>query len=131
MKKQLIVLAAGLLALTASASAQNGQFQRKTVEERIKIEHDKFDSTFHFDTGKQAKVDSVFAKYYRAADKAREEMMASGNPDREAMRAQMQDLAATRDGELKGILSEAEMKKWKDELEPSMRPQRGNRPPGQ
>ncbi|MFM6924375.1 MAG: hypothetical protein ACKOU7_02660 [Ferruginibacter sp.] len=131
MKKQLVLMAFAAMFSITAANAQGG-FQRRTVEERVKMVNDKFDSTFHFDAAKQAKIDSVFAEAYRAQDKFREEMMANGaQPDRDVMRTKMQELAEQRDEKLKGILSEEQMKKWKDELEPSMRPQRGNRPPGQ
>jgi hypothetical protein len=58
-------------------------------------------------------------------------MAGGGQMDRDAMRAAMQEIADKRDGQLKEILSESQMRKWKDEIEPSLRPQRGNRPPGQ
>jgi acyl-CoA reductase-like NAD-dependent aldehyde dehydrogenase len=133
MKKKILFAAIAALISTAAINAQGGGgFPRRTVEERVKTIHEKFDSTFHLEAAKQTKVDTVFADYYRAQDKSREEMMAGGNPpDRDAMRAKMQELAAQRDGNLKAILTEDQMKKWKDELEPSLRPQRGNRPPGQ
>lgn len=133
MKKQILLAAIAALVSTAAIHAQGpGGFPRRTVEERVKTVHEKFDSTFHLDAAKQTQVDSVFAGYYRTQDKFREDMMAGGaQPDRDAMRAKMQEFAADRDGKLKAILSEEQMKKWKDELEPSMRPMRGNRPPGQ
>ena len=106
---------------------------RRTVAERIKTIHEKLDSAFNKpDAAMLEKVDSIFANYYRTQDKYREEMMGSGNPpDRDAMRAKMQEFAADRDEKLKKVLTEAQMKQWKDEIEPVLRPQRGNRPPGQ
>ncbi len=130
MKKQFVLMVAAVLIGATSLKAQGG-FQRRTVEERVAMVHQKLDSAFKLEAAKQAKVDSVFANYYRTADKAREDMMASGNPDRDAMRAKMTEMAGDRDDKLKGILTEDQMKTWKDSIEPSMRPQRGNRPPGQ
>ena len=46
-------------------------------------------------------------------------------PDREAMMAMRQQLADERDNKLKEVLTEEQMKIWKNELEPSLRPQRG------
>ena len=40
------------------------------------------------------------------------------------MMAARQKLVEERDQKLKGVLSEAQMKTWKDEIEPSMWPQR-------
>jgi len=114
----------------SAASAQGG-FQRKTVEERVATIHQKFDSAFKLEAAKMTQVETIFTDYYKTADKAREDMMASGNPDRDAMRAKMQERSADRDTKLKAVLTEDQMKTWKDTIEPSMRPQRGNRPQGQ
>jgi periplasmic protein CpxP/Spy len=129
MKKQLVLTAMAVLIGLSSINAQGG-FQRRTVEERVKSVHEKLDSAFKPDAIKMASIDSIFTVYYTAQDKVREEMMASGTMDRDAMRAKMQELADVRDGKLKTVLTEAEMKTWKEAIEPSMRPQRGNRPPG-
>jgi len=129
MKKQIVLIMVAALIGITSVKAQGG-FQRRTVEERVKSVHEKLDSAFKPDAVKMASIDSVFTTYYTAQDKAREEMMASGTMDRDAMRAKMEELAGVRDGKLKTVLTEAEMKLWKDAIEPGMRPQRGNRPPG-
>jgi hypothetical protein len=122
----------GLLAQEGGGRGNwGGGGQRQTVAERVARVHQKFDSTFHFATEKQAKIDSAFAEQYRAQDKMREEMRGSFTPGQQpdpavmqTMRDKMQELAIARDEKLQGILSETEYKKWKDELEPSMRPQR-------
>ncbi len=129
MKKQLVLLVFALGSIVA-VKAQGG-FQRRTVEERVKSVHEKLDSAFKPAAVKMASIDSIFTAYYTDQDKAREEMMAAGTIDRDAMRAKMQELAATRDEKLKKFLTDDQMKIWKDTIEPSMRPQRGNRPPGQ
>ena len=123
-------MVAALLIGITSLKAQGG-FQRRTVEERVKAVHEKLDSAFKPATAKMASIDSVFTGYYTAQDKTRDEMMASGTMDRDAMRAKMQELAGQRDDKLKNVLTEAEMKIWKDTIEPAMRPQRGPRPSGQ
>ena len=51
-------------------------------------------------------------------------MRQSGNMDREAMREKRQQLVTERDSKLKLILTEEQLKKWTEEIEPSMRPQR-------
>jgi hypothetical protein len=48
-----------------------------------------------------------------------------GQPDRDAMMAARKEVNDARDLKLKEVLTEAQMKTWKDEIEPSMRPQRG------
>lgn len=129
MKKQIVLIAIAALATIGTASAQGG-FQRRTVEERVKSVHDKMDSAFKLDAVKMNSVDTLFTSYYKAQDAYREEMMNSGNTDRDAMRAKMTEMAAARDEKLKQFLTEEQMKIWKETIEPSMRPQR-QRPPGQ
>ena len=129
MKKQLVLMVFALGCIVA-AKAQGG-FQRRTVEERVKSVHEKLDSAFKPTAAKLVEIDSIFTSYYKTSEAVREEMMASVTPDRDAMRAKMQEFAATRDEKLKKVLTEEQMKTWKDTIEPSMRPQRGNRPPGQ
>jgi hypothetical protein len=107
-----------------SANAQGGG-PRRTVEERVQIVHSKLDSAFKLDKAKLADVDSAFANYYRAQDKMREEMMnGGGQPDFQAMREKMQPLMDDRDKKLQGILTADQYKVWKEQVEPSMRPQR-------
>ncbi len=130
MKKQIVLMAIAAVVSITAANAQGG-FQRRTVEERVKSVHEKMDSAFKLGAAKMAQVDSIFTNSYKASDAARDEMMASGSTDRDAMRAKMQDLTAARDEKLKKVLTDDQMKTWKDTIEPSMRPQRGNRPPGQ
>jgi periplasmic protein CpxP/Spy len=122
--KKMLLIAPLFLAIAISASAQGG-FQRRTIEERVQMVHQKIDSAFKLDKAKLADVDSVFANYYRAGDKLREEMMAGGGqPDFQAMREKMQPLTEERDKKLQGLLTEDQYKIWKDAIEPSMRPQR-------
>lgn len=130
MKKQIFfAVIAAALSFTMANAQGGGGFPRRTVEERVKTVHDKLDSAFkNPGTALLAQLDSVFANYYRTQDAKREEMMGGG--DREAMRAVMQELSKDRDDKLAKILSEAQMKQWKDEIEPALRPQRGPRPPG-
>ena len=112
-----------------TANAQGG-FQRRTVEERVKSVHEKIDSAFKLDAAKLAQVDVIFTDSYKASDAAMDEMRSSGSFDRDAWRTKQQDFAAARNEKLKAILTADQMKTWTDTIEPSMRPQRGNRPPG-
>lgn len=120
MKKRFLLFTSALLACTMMLQAQGGGggFQRRTVEERVKIAHQKMDSAFKLDATKLAQVDSAFANFYRGTDKIREEAMASG--DRQGMRDKMVPLMDARDKELKTILGDDNYKKWKDEVEPTM-----------
>ena len=111
-----------LLAIVANAQ---GGFQHRTVEERVQMVQQKFDSAFKLDKAKLADADSVFANYYRGQDKIREDMMSSGGqPDFQAMREKMQPLIDERDKKLQGILTQDQFKTWKEQIEPSLRPRR-------
>ncbi len=129
--KKFFFLAFMLTAATGIAMAQGGGgggFQRRTVEERVKIVHDKLDSAFKPAADKLKEIDVIFTDFYKAQDKMREEMMGGGErPDPQVMREKMQGMATERDDKLKKVLSEEQFKKWKEEIEPSMRPQRGPR----
>ena len=129
MKTKISLLLAVLLAGTFSVNAQGGGFQRRTVEERVAMVHAKLDSAFKPGAAKLTAIDSVFSSYYRAQDQKRQELRSGGaTPDRETMTAEMNKLSVPRDEKLKTILSESEYKKWKDEIEASLRG--GQRPPG-
>jgi len=123
MKKQILFLLAVVLAGFTTVNAQG--FQRRTVEERVQTIHQKLDSAFKLDKTKAADADSAFATYYRATDKLREEMMSGGGqPDFQAMREKMTPLTEERDKKLQAILTADQYKVWKEQIEPSMRPQR-------
>jgi len=115
----LLILCGGIVA----AQAQGGGFQHRTVEERAKAAMDKI-ADFKLDKEKADQTDSVFTQFYRAADARRQEMMSGGSPDRDKMREEMQKMGAERDEKLKKIFTEEQFKKWKGEIEPSLRPQR-------
>ena len=125
MKKQFLLLTTALLVGTTTMYAQGG-FQRQTPEERLKPIHEKIDSAFKLTAEKLAKVDSVFLESFKQQEAKMAELRSGGErPDREAMMAMRQQLAEERDNKLKAVLTEEQMKIWKNELEPSLRPQRG------
>ncbi|HET9431264.1 MAG TPA: hypothetical protein VFO70_08805 [Chitinophagaceae bacterium] len=128
MKKLLSIILLFLLGASGFLYAQQpgGGFPRRTVEERVQTVHVKIDSAFKLDAAKLTQVDSVFATFYRATDKVRQEMMSGGNrPDFQEMRQKMQPLVETRDKELKPLLGDDNFKKWKEDIEPSMMQRRG------
>lgn len=136
MKKTIVALAVILLAGTASTFAQgggNGGFQMPTPEERVKRVHAKADSAFKLDEAKMKEVEAAYLDYYKAQDKVREEVMASANGDRDAMRAAMQEkmkpLTEALDAKLKPILGDDKFKTWKEQIEPTLRGRGG--PPRQ
>ncbi|WP_462253897.1 hypothetical protein [Ferruginibacter sp.] len=129
MKKQILLAAiAAMFSITAVNAQGGGNFQRRTPEERLKPIHEKLDSAFKLDAAKMKQVDDIFLNSFKESDKKMEEMRASGGQmDRDAMMAARQKMNDERDAKLKEILTADQMKIWKDTIEPSTRPQRGNR----
>lgn len=122
MKKQfgLMVLAA-MFSITV-VNAQGGGGQRMTPEERIKFTIEKM-APLKLDADTKAKADVIIADYINGQQKAMDEIRANGG-DRDAMMAKRKELSDARDASLKAIFTDAQMKQWKDEIEPSLRPQR-------
>ncbi len=128
MKKQIAFVIIALFVSCSSLMAQAQGGPRLTLEDRIKAVNEKL-ADFKLDTEKLSKTDSVFTVYYNTLQKQREEMRsAGGTPDREAMREKMLKLNIDRDEQLKLIFTTEQFKKWKDDIEPALRPQRQNRP---
>jgi hypothetical protein len=127
MKKVILLLIAVATAGVFTAKAQGGGgggFQRRTPEENLKMVKEKL-VDLKLSADQTTKSDTVFINFYRERDKMMEEMRAGGGqPDREAMRAKNEKMATDRDDKLKAIFSADQFKKWKDEIEPAMRPQR-------
>ena len=128
MKKQIAVsIIAFFVSITFVMAQGPGGGQRMSVEDRVKAVNEKI-ADFKLDNDKLSKTDSVFTTYYTAMQKQRDEMMAAGGtPDRDAMRTKMMKLSSDRDEQLKTIFTDDQFKKWKNDIEPAMRPQRQNR----
>ncbi len=127
MKKQILLAAMAALFSITTGNAQGGagNMPRKTPEERLKPVHDKLDSAFKLDAAKMKQVDDIFLNSFKEQDKKIEEMRAGGGQmDREAWQAVRKQVNDDRDAKLKIVLTEPQMKTWKDEIEPLMRPQR-------
>lgn len=121
MKKIIVFLFAACIFIT-SANAQGGG-QRQTPEERAAAAMEKM-APLNLDSAVKAKTNVIITDFFQNQQKAFMEMRESGNMDREAMMAKRKELAGERDAKLKLIFTEAQMKKWVDEIEPSLRPQR-------
>ncbi len=121
MKTKITFVVALMLAATISTKAQQQGFQRKTVEERVQAAMQKISDPLKLDKDEQDKTTAVLTDFYTQQDKMRQDARASGvRPDRSAMGKMAND----RDEKLKAIFTEDQYKKFKDEVEPSMRPQR-------
>lgn len=111
--------------IAVKAQGGGGGFQMPSPEERTKTTMEKL-AELKLDKDQTAKTDSVFSNFYKAQNKQMEDMRAAGGqPDREKMRAEREKMTAERDEKLKKIFTADQFKKFKDELEPALRPQRG------
>lgn len=122
MKKQFLLLVAAVCLSITSLMAQ-GNMQRQTPEERTKATIEKM-APLNLDADTKAKTEVIINEFYTAQQKAMQDMRASGSNDRDAFMAKRKELADTRDAKLKLIFTQDQMKKWSDEIEPSLRPQR-------
>ena len=109
-----------LFVFVASVIVHAQGFQRRTVEERTKRVVDTLTTVFKFDKTGQDQTTVVFTDYYTAIDKLREDLPEGERPDR----TQVEKLSAERDEKLKKVLTEDQFKKFKDEIEPALRPRR-------
>lgn len=126
MKKKFFLIAAAAVFSIGAMAQGGGNFQRRSPEERLKPIHEKIDSAFKLEAAKMAQVDSIFIQSFRESDKKMEELRAGGGQiDRDAMMAARQQMMDDRDKKLKAVLSEEQMKIWKEQIEPTTRPQRG------
>ena len=124
MKAKMSLLAVLLFAVTCITYAQGGGFQMPSPEERTKTAMEKL-ADLKLDKDQTTKTDTIFATYYRAQTKRFEEMRAGGGqPDREAMRTEMEKMVTDRDEKLKKVWSAEQFKKFKDEIEPTLRQRR-------
>ena len=119
MKTKITMFIALLFAITINANSQG--MQRMTVEERVKAAMDKMTTPLNLDTAEQSKTAAVFTDFYTAQNKMREDARASGTrPDRSVFQKMMND----RDDKLKAVFTDEQYKKYKDEVEATLRPQR-------
>ena len=122
MKKQILLVAAIVITWSFASNAQGGG-QRMSIEERMKTVMEKLNTGLNLTAVQQPLTDSAFTNYYRAMQKLRQGLPQGERPDQE----QMQKLVAERDEKLKAIFKEDQFKKFKEEVEQTLRPQR---PPG-
>jgi hypothetical protein len=121
MKAKLSLLAIFMFAVACFSYAQGGGFQMPSPEERTKSVMEKL-ADLKLDKDQTVKTDTLFLNLYKAQAKRMEELRAGGGQiDRDAMRAEMEKRNAERDEKLKKIWTAEQFKKFKDEIEPTLR----------
>ncbi|MCX6323062.1 MAG: hypothetical protein NTZ41_02530 [Sphingobacteriales bacterium] len=121
-KLMLLLFAVGCIGHTMAQDNRNSQ--RLPAAERAKLAVEKM-APLDLTPESKSSALVIMTKFYESAEKAIREMRASGNVDRETLIATRKKLAAERDAELRKIFTEQQMDKWLNEIEPSLRPQRG------
>jgi periplasmic protein CpxP/Spy len=120
MKKKFFLAIAIVFAGCFAANAQG--YQQMSMEDRVKMVMEKLNTGLNLTPAQQPLTDSAFTNYYRAMQKLREGLPQGERPDQ----AEMQKLRAARDENLKKIFTDEQYKKFKDEVEATLRPQRSN-----
>ncbi len=108
----------------AALTIQNPQYQQMSPEDRAKQETEWMKKDLVLTDAQVLKVDSINLKFAKKRTEMRAQMQGQ---DREAMRARMQEMQTQKEAELKPVLTEDQLKKYK-ELVPQ---RRGNRGQGQ
>lgn len=88
--------------------------QRPSIEERTKKIVDTITMVLKLDQSQQVQAQTTFTEYYKESDKLREAVQAGTLPEK----AQFEKLSTDRDEKLKKFLTQEQLKKFKDELEP-------------
>lgn len=123
MRKQILSVLLALCIMGGTAMAQGGGQPRQTPEERLAATLEKL-TVLNLSAEQQEKSKTIFTEFFAAQQKTMDEMRASGTMDRDAMMAKRKELSDARDAKLKGIFTAEQMKKWVDEVEPSLRQRR-------
>lgn len=125
MKKQiLLVVAIALMSVsTLMAQSPGDRRPRQTPEERAKATMEKL-ATLKLNADAAQKTEAIFLEFFKQQRTAMQELRSAGTPDRNAAMEKRKKLADERDTKLKTVFTTDQYNKWKNEIEPSLRPQR-------
>ncbi|MBZ4189798.1 hypothetical protein [Niabella beijingensis] len=123
MRSRFILILGLFLALSTSLYAQ-----KESVGDKVNTALTKFDAAIKPDKTKRSSLETIFTDFYKAQEKLRDNIQGSSTPlaqglqqDYQSVRKQNEGLFTERDDQLKKLLSADEYKKWKEEIEPSLR----------
>lgn len=126
MTRKITMLLVLLFALVVNIQAQQGQQTRRTPEERAKIIALRLTDSLQLSPEQQKSVEAIYLQSNQTMDKIRASLAPGDRPAKE----DMEKMNNSRDEKLKMTLTPAQFKKLKEEIEPSMRRARGDRPQG-
>ncbi|MCF3110116.1 hypothetical protein LL912_15140 [Niabella sp. CC-SYL272] len=122
MRSRLILVLGLFLTLSTSLYAQ-----KESVGEKVSAVLTKFDAAIKPDKNKRNSIETIFTDFYTAQEKLRDNIQGSSTlaqglqQDYQSVRKQNEGLFAERDNQLKKTLTADEYKKWKEEIEPTLR----------
>ncbi|SDC87350.1 hypothetical protein [Niabella drilacis] len=122
MRNRFILVLGLFLALSTSIYAQ-----KEGVGDKVSAVLTKFDAAIKPDKAKRSSIETIFTDFYTAQDKLRNNIQGSSTlaqglqQDYQSVRKQNENLFTERDNQLKKALSAEEYKKWKEDIEPSIR----------
>jgi hypothetical protein len=90
---------------------QNPQMQQMSPEERAKQETEWMKKDLELNAQQLVKVDSINLKFAKKRSEMRSQMQGQ---DRETMMAKMQEMQSQKETELKSVLTEDQLKKYKE-----------------
>ncbi len=121
MKRKITVLLVMLFAIMVNTQAQGN---RRTPEERAKMMAQRLTDSLKLTADQQKNVEAAYLESGQAMAKLREGLAPGTQPEK----ADMDKINNARDEKFKLTLTEAQYKRYKDELEPAM--MRRQRPAG-
>jgi len=122
MRSRFILILGLVLALSTSIHAQ-----KEGVGDKVSAVLTKFDAAIKPDKAKRSSIETIFTDFYKAQEKLRDNIQGSSplaqglQQDYQSVRKQNEGLFTERDDQLKKVLSADEYKKWKEDIEPSIR----------
>ncbi|WP_018630281.1 hypothetical protein [Niabella aurantiaca] len=100
--------------------------QKEGVGDKVSAVLTKFDAAIKPDKAKRSSIETIFTDFYTAQEKLRDNIQGSTlaqglQQDYQSVRKKNENLFTERDTQLKKVLSADEYKKWKEDIEPSIR----------
>lgn len=121
-----------ILFFSATTFAQKSSGADKEVKNKVNEAVEKLDDQFKLEKSKRDAIEDIFTEFYSEQQKLKNHIQgpASGlsqgltSQSFQSVRKQNEALVTERDSKLKKELTEEQYKKWKSEIEPSLRSRR-------
>lgn len=115
-------------------SSLTGFAQKENVTDKVNKALAQFDAAIKPDKSKRTSIGTIFTEFYREQEKLRNDIqgpssgLAQGlQQDYQSVRKKSEALFTKRDTQLQKLLTSDEYKKWKSDIEPSIKSTRGKK----